>query len=765
MADSRAKHRAAFDFATAILEACAALIVVLDRDGRIVRFNRACERLSGFSSREVEGKAIWEKLLPPEDVNAAKSMFAALRPRRFPNVHETHWLTKSGDRRLISWADTVVVANDGSVDYVIGTGIDVTEHRRVEDDLAKFRLGIERSGEIIFLTDREGHILYVNPAFEQVYGFSKEEALGQTPRLLKSGLHPLETYTQYWEKLLAKETVSGEITNKTKDGQLLTVSSSANPVLDDNGNIVGFLAIQRDITERKITDRALRESEERVRTLMEKVPDGVGVLSTDGSILYANPAMSAMLGHEPEEMLGRRVTEFQHPEDRGRAADRIKSLLRGGSEHPSSYRLIHKDGSVVTAEISSRVIEYEGKPALLSTVRDLTERIELEEQLRQAQKMEAVGQLAGGMAHDFNNLLTVVQVNTELLADKLPEADGEVATDIKELKAAVARGKNLIEKLLAFSRREELKIEPLDLHQLISDFEPTLRRLLPENIEIQIDTRDKLELVLGSAGSVEQIVMNLATNARDAMPEGGQLRLALWPTRLDAADWFATGRTVPGAFVCLAVSDSGAGMDELTQARLFEPFFTTRRAAGGTGLGLAVVYGLVKQLGGHVHVYSEQGQGTTIKVYLPVAAPDVGETSPLDEVVIEVRGGDETILVAEDEPALRRAAKRSLERLGYQILLAADGDEALKVFEANQGRIDLIVTDVVMPKRGGRALYQELRKRGAHVPFLFASGYTVGDVEESAQLDPGLPFLAKPWTLSELARRIRQVLDEDGADN
>ncbi len=765
MADNENKRPAGFDFATAILEASAALIVVLDREGRIVRFNRACERLTGFSSREVEGKPVWEMLLPPEQIEAARREFAHLDVNDFPDERETHWLTKSGDRRLISWANNAVVASDGSIDYVIATGIDVTDHKRTEEDLAKFRIGIERSGEIVFLTDRDGHILYVNPAFEQVYRFDKEEALGETPRLLKSGLHNREFYTELWERLLAKESVSGEIINKTKDGRLLTMVSTANPVLDEEDKLVGFLAIQRDITESKKTEQALRASEERIRTLMEKVPDGVGVLSMDGRILYANPAICAMLGYSAEELAGRRVSDFQHPEDRARAAERIKALFQGGSESPSQYRLIHKSGGVVTAEITSRVIEYEGATALLSTVRDLTERLELEEQLRQAQKMEAVGQLAGGIAHDFNNLLTVVQVNTELLSDKLTEADGEVSADIKELTAAVARGKDLIEKLLAFSRREELRIEPIDLLRLITDFEPTLRRLLPENIDIQIETRHKEPIVLAGPGTVEQIVMNLATNARNAMPKGGRLRIAIWPARLDAADWFATGRTVPGEFCCLAVSDTGVGMDEVTQARLFEPFFTTRRSSGGSGLGMAVVYGLVKQLGGHVHVYSELGEGTTIKVYLPVAAPAVGVAPPASEAPTEVRGGSETILVAEDEPALRRAAKRSLERLGYSVLLAADGDEALEVFEAQRGRIDLVVSDVIMPKRGGRALYKELRERGVHVPFLFASGYTAGDIEESAQLDPGLPFLAKPWTLGELAQKIRQVLDAEGADS
>ncbi len=759
MADPKDKPRGGYDLATAILEACAALIVVLDRDGRIVRFNRACERLTGFSSQEVVGRAVWDILLQPDEIAAVKGVFADFRAGRFPNEHENYWLTKDGGRRLISWANTAVMDGAGKVEYVISTGLDVTEQRKTEKELASFRFGIERSGEIIFLTDRDGHILYVNPAFEQVYGYSKEEAVGRTPRILKSGLHPRETYTEFWERLLAKETVSVEIINKTKDGRLLTVAGSANPVLDESGDIIGFLAIQRDITDRKKTERALQASEERLRMLMEKVPDGVGVVAPDGRILYTNPAVCAMLGYTAKELAGRQVAELQHPDDRDRAAGRMKALFGGDPEHPSEYRLLHKDGSIITTEVTSRVVDYDGQPAILSTMRDLTERLELEQQLRQAQKMEAVGQLAGGIAHDFNNLLTVVQVNTELVAAKLTDPDTEITADLKELQAAVVRGKNLIEQLIAFSRREELKIEPLDLRTLIADFEPTLRRLLPEHIEIRIDLPDRLPKVVASTGSAEQIVMNLATNARDAMPEGGQLRIGVWPTRLESGDWLAAERTVPGEFVCLAVSDTGVGMEELTQARMFEPFFTTRRSAGGTGLGMAVVYGLVKQLGGHVHVYSEVDQGTTIKVYFPVAAADVPEEADGPIAAKEVCGGSETVLVAEDEPALRRAAKRSLERLGYRVLLAADGEEALKVFDAEGGRVDLIVTDIIMPKRGGRALYKALRDRGATVPFLFASGYTAEDVEESGHLDSGLPFLAKPWTLSELARKVREVLD------
>jgi PAS domain S-box-containing protein len=756
------EHLPESGLAAAVIRDCAALIVVLDPDGRIVRFNRACERTTGYKAEEAIGKRVWDFLLTPEQVEPVKAVFADLSAGRFPNEYENYWRTKTGERRLVAWGNTAVLGAQGRVAYVIGTGIDVTEARRIEEQLAKFELGIERSGEIVFLTDADGHIFYVNPAFERIYGYLKEEVIGQTPRILKSGAHPPEHYREFWANLLAKQTVRAEIINKTKDGRFITVEASANPVLDAMGEIIGFLAIQRDITDRKRTERALQASEERLRTLMENVPEGVAVLAPDGRILYANPAVGKMLGYDSEQLVGSNVAELQHPNDRGRSAARIRLLFESGLESPSQYRLLHKDGTEVVVEVQPRVIEYEGSTALLSTMRDLTERIKLEQQLHQAQKMEAVGQLAGGIAHDFNNLLTVIQANAELAANEVEVADDDQPVPLAEIRAAVTRGKQLVEKLLAFGRGEELRIEPIDLGQLIREFLPTLRRLLPEHIEIRIETQEELPRILASKTAVEQIMMNLATNARNAMAEGGILHIGLRLTQLEMGDWLVPGQKAPGEFVTMSVSDTGTGMSEEVQARLYEPFFTTRRFGEGTGLGMAVVYGLVKQLEGHVDVFSEVGRGTTVEVALPVAAaadpPDVAAPAEAPEMP----HGTETILLAEDEPSLRRAAVRSLERLGYVVLSAADGDEALELFEANADAIDLVVTDVVMPKRGGRGLYAALRERGAEVPFLFASGYTAGAVEESARLDPGLPFLSKPWSLSELAQKVREVLDTPG---
>ena len=634
---------------------------------------------------------------------------------------------------------------------------------KLERDLLMFQLGIERSGDVVFLTDVDGKIVYVNPSFERTYGFTREESLGKTPRILKSGVLPQEAYDHFWNTLLAKKVFSGEIVNRAKDGGLVTVEASANPVLDEDGAIIGFLAIQRDVTDKQETQRALMASEKRFRTLMEKIPDGLGVLSQQGRILYANPAVSSMLGYPVEELQGKQVSEFQHPDDRERARQRAQELYRDSAEYISEYRLIHRDGTPIPVEMSSRIIEYDGEPALLATMRDLTERRQLEDQLRQSQKMEAVGQLAGGIAHDFNNLLTVIQTSSELIADSLPARVPELVTDVEEVRAAGKRGKSLIEQLLAFSRRGELRFESVDVGRLAQDFEPTLQRLLPEDVDIRIDVSDEPCTIYGNPGSLEQILMNLATNASHAMPSGGVLSIGVNPVRLTMEESVEHMAVSAGEFVCLSVTDTGVGMDEWTREKLFEPFFTTRSMAGGTGLGTAVVYGLVKQHGGTVRVESDVGRGTRVEVYLPVATGGAARTAV--EIPREQRpekhGGSETILVAEDEPALRRAAKRSLERLGYRVLLAADGEEAVQLYRNSADPVHLIMTDMIMPKMGGRALYQTLRQDDGDVKFLFASGYTAGDLQEKDLMEPHFPFLAKPWTIEELAQKVREVLDQD----
>jgi len=634
--------------------------------------------------------------------------------------------------------------------------------------LQLFRAGIERSGEVVFLTDPSGRIIYVNPTFTEVYGYTPSEAIGRTPRILKSGVQTPEAYEQLWKTLLKGNVVQGEMVNRAKDGTFLTIEATANPVIDEKGETVAFLAIQRNVTARKATEEALRRSEARFRTLMEKVPEGIGALDMDSrTIRYANPALCRMLDYPEEELRGRTVEDFQHPEDRERARRRLDEITRAGGEPaalevPAEYRLLARSGDVVNVEITTRVVDLQDGPALLSIVRDITDRRRLEEHLHQSQKLEAVGQLAGGIAHDFNNLLTIIQANSELLRHEHFDAEARAPAEIAEVEGAVQRGKELVQRLFAFSRRESLAFDAVDLRGFLSDLERPLRRLLPENIDIRMRVQDGAPPVWAHVGSLEQILINLTTNARDAMPEGGVLEFSVTP--LTVTDHDEVGRAA-GDYVCITVADTGVGMPSTVREHVFEPFFTTKPVGKGTGLGMAAVYGLVSQHAGFVTVYSAESRGTAVRVNLPVAgdrrAEDKGARVRLGAGGIPW-GGSETILVVEDEEAVRRAAIRSLSLAGYTVLAARDGVEALGVFHEHAGTIDLVLTDLVMPRMGGRDFAARIHEERPDLPVIFASGYDAETAVHRGDPPPPDAFLRKPWTLEELTRTVRRQLDGAG---
>jgi len=387
-----------------------------------------------------------------------------------------------------------------------------------------------------------------------------------------------------------------------------------------------------------------------------------------------------------------------------------------------------------------------------------TNRRALEGQLRQAQKMEAIGQLTGGIAHDFNNLLTIILSNVELVKSDVPVGE-EPGPDLAEIEAAARKGAAMVRKLLAFSRTGQLELGPVELTRLVRDLSEMLRRLLPESIDVGVTAAPDCPPVLADPGAVEQILLNLATNARDAMPHGGALNIVVEPRSLDDQFRDAMGDGRAGLYVCLTVSDTGAGMDATVQERLFEPFFTTKPPGVGTGLGMAMVYGLVRQHGGLVNVDSAPGRGTAVRVYFPaatrvVAAPARPRAAPPPGV-----GGSETILLVEDEAGIRRVAQRALERAGYRVLTAEDGVEALDVVRVHAKEIRLVVSDVVMPRCGGPELHEAVVRAGHSIPFLFMSGYAARDADSAEKLDPDLPVLHKPWSVADLLGRVRQMLD------
>jgi two-component system cell cycle sensor histidine kinase/response regulator CckA len=397
----------------------------------------------------------------------------------------------------------------------------------------------------------------------------------------------------------------------------------------------------------------------------------------------------------------------------------------------------------------------------IRTAAELAERRWLEAQLRQAQKLETIGQLAGGIAHDFNNILAVILANCELLASAIPTDRGDLLANVQKVQDAARGGASMVRGLLGFSRRADLNFATVDLREIVATLSQMIRPILPESVELRVAAPADPCPVRADGGALQQILLNLVTNARDAMAGGGTLTIevASAPTRgsfPEAVPWVDAE-----AYYCIAVNDSGAGMDQATVERIFEPFFTTKAAGTGTGLGMAMVYGLTKQHGGFVHVYSEVGVGTTVKVYLP-RSPDAAVVAVAPDARDDaLRGGTETILVVEDKTELRTTLRRVLERLGYTVIEAGDGEEGLATYREQRQHIDLVLSDVLMPKLGGPELYREVRAVEPRVRFLFTSGYTEGDIEQRSLLEPGVRFVAKPWTISDLARQVRSALDAE----
>jgi signal transduction histidine kinase len=461
-----------------------------------------------------------------------------------------------------------------------------------------------------------------------------------------------------------------------------------------------------------------------------------------------------------EELLAADLLEYVYgtPEQ----AALLREHARGdGRIDPVEMSWRRRDGTPLLVRVSGRMLEARGGrvEGFELFVEDVSERRILEDQLRQAQKMETVGQLTGGIAHDFNNLLTVIQANTEYLLGEKETLRDEIRSAALEVRAAAQRGSAMVRQLLAFSRHEGLQPQTVDLGPLCGQFQDMLRRVLPENIDVQVTVEEGAPAARVDPRAFEQILLNLATNARDAMPGGGTLRLQVTRAWIDEHFRATHGWGIPGPYTAVAVSDTGVGMSDDVRERVFDPFFTTKPPGRGTGLGLSMVYGLMKQHRGFVHVYSEPGQGTAVKLWFPAAdaAPSAAAVeAPPGEAFA---GGTECIMLVEDEAPIRRAARRVLEQHGYRVILAEDGEQALSLFLNHPDAVDLVLSDLVMPRMGGRELFERIRAAGHAVPFLFASGYTRTDAEAAERIGTDVPFIQKPWSMADLLSRVREALD------
>jgi PAS domain S-box-containing protein len=518
------------------------------------------------------------------------------------------------------------------------------------------------------------------------------------------------------------------------------------------GGLVGRL-------EKRELDLAQSRANERERALTDSVTDAILTIDTSSRIRAANPAAHEMFGYPEGALVGRTLTDLMPEGLRNRHVEGLGTYLRTGQRRINwqGAQLVarHSSGREIPVEVSFAEYGSDDERRFTGVVRDVRRRRDLEEQLRQAQKMEALGQLAGGVAHDFNNILTAVYGFTDLVRSRLPETD-EGYEQLGYVVDAATRGRDMVAQLLAFGRRQVLNPELLDLNDVVASVEPMLRRLIGEHIEMTTRLGATTRPIEADRTQLGQVIINLALNARDAMPQGGQLTIDTSSVELDSGYAADHAGVSPGDYSMLAVSDTGIGMDAATRSRIFEPFFTTKPTGLGTGLGLATVHGIVEQSGGKIWVYSEPGQGTAFKVYFP-AVPDAAAL-PAEVRPPIPRGSSQLILVTEDEESIRELARISLERLGYRVVAAASPDEAIAI--ARSTPIALLVTDVVMPGRSGIELAAEIRAENGRLPVVFMSGYATAVIEQQGGLDGNDVYLAKPFGPADLGRAVARALEQ-----
>ncbi|HKN69376.1 MAG TPA: PAS domain S-box protein [Gemmatimonadaceae bacterium] len=646
-------------------------------------------------------------------------------------------------------------------------GLSIEEEIRFRSEI------LDAVGQAVIATDLDGRVIYWNHAAETLFGFTEAEMLGQKARVLVP-TDQLDYAEVILERIRAGEVWSGEFLVRRKDGTLFTAYASDALLRDRNGNVVGVVGLLTDLTPTKRVEERLRKSEALLAESQRIAKIGSWEWDPATDALTCSEEWRRMFGYEPgDEVTVASMWQAIHQDDRERMTRVTREARASGCRFeyeflipgPQGARTIHCIGRVIRDEQGQAI-------RLVGTNQDVTERRRAEEALRRSEerlhrseRLEAVGQLAGGIAHDFNNLLTAITSYTQLLLEDFSPNDGR-RDDLLEIKKAADRATSLTRQLLAFSRRQVLDPRVIDLNAVVADLENMLRRLIGAHIALVTDpaVRPPLPRVHADVGQLEQVIVNLAVNARDAMADGGTLTIRTGQAQLTEADCrdHADFDVHPGRYVVMSVSDTGTGMDAATQARMFEPFFTTKGPGKGTGLGLATVYGIVKQSGGYIAVTSEPGKGTTFRIYLPAVADAAPGASAAGtgNGADAMPNGSGTILLVEDETPVRTLARRVLEQAGYAVLEAEDGVEGVRVADGFEGEIDLLLTDVVMPNLGGRALVERLRAKRPRMAVLFISGYPDGEVERGGLTNGGATYLEKPFSPRMLRDTVRQALED-----
>jgi len=641
----------------------------------------------------------------------------------------------------------------------------ISKTREMERDILESRnlmnALLEGTTDAIFVKDPQGRYLLFNTAAAEVVGKTASEVIGHDDTHLFSPEEAGAIMAGDRRVMDAGRVMTYEDYLTAADGTYRTFLATKGPIYDESGKVTGLFGISRDITEHKRAVEELAEITQRLRLATAAGHLGIWDWDITTDQLIWNERMFELYGVSRSTFrMSREAWEkCMHPDDLAMALEETRAALIGEKEYDFEFRIVHPDGTVKHLKTNALVIrDDDGKAVrMIGMNQDITERKHLEEQLRQSQKMEAIGQLAGGIAHDFNNILTAIYGYCSVLQMKVGK-DEPIRPQIDHIYEAAERAANLTRSLLAFSRKQLMAPKPVNLNDIIMNIGKLLTRIIGEDIHFKTVLTGKPLRILADSGQIEQVLMNLAANARDAMPDGGLLTIETEVRELDANFAHAHGYGAPGKYAVISVSDTGQGMDTDTAKRIFEPFFTTKEVGKGTGLGLAIVYGVVKQHNGFINVYSEPGSGTTFRIYLPQVSEEISD-AVVENVLDFPAMGSETILVAEDDSSILELAESVLGEFGYKVIPACDGLDAVDKFKANLEKVDIIIMDMVMPKMSGREAYEEIRKHRPEVKVLFISGYSPHLLHNRGFIDSSEDVLIKPFHPLDLIRKVRAMLD------